>query len=435
MGRTTIGVGLLGCGVVGSGVAEILQQRGAIIAERVGCPVEIRRVLVRDLNKRRTPAVAPALFTGDAEDVLGDDDIAIVVEAMGGEEPACTLLRRAIAGRKQVVTANKEVMAKHGPELLEQAVVSGVSVMYEASVGGGIPLIAPFKHDLCANRIGPIQAILNGTTNYILTRMAKDGVPFAEALRQAQVLGYAEPDPRNDVEGHDTAYKLAILCTLAYGTAVRPHNILVEGIDRLHPRDFEVARDLGYAIKLLALGRVVDGGIEARVHPTLVPLDHPLARVDGVFNAVLVEGDLVGPVLFYGRGAGPRPTGSALIADLVEVARNVYLGATDGFRLRLEGGPGIRPAHQAKTGYYLRMEVLDRFGVLAQLAGIFGQHEISIASVIQRRRDAERGSAELIIMTHAAPEAAMMRALQQFAAHPVVFQIGSFLRVQPSTED
>src|SRR5215207_3579087 len=327
----TINVGLLGHGVVGGGVARTLRDKAETIARRVGRRVVPRGVLVRDLDRHRDAGWLT--ITDNPADVLDDPEIQIVVEMMGGEQPAHDYIRRAIANGKHVVTANKEVMAKHGPEIVAEAAGRGLDVAYEASVGGGIPVIGPFKLDLLANDISQVTAIINGTTNYIITRMSQAGLDFGTALGEAQAAGYAEPDPRNDVEGIDAAYKLAILATLAFHARVRPDDIYYEGITGLASSDFRYAHELGYAVKLLAIGRATPAGLELRVHPTFLPADEMLAKVDGVFNAVSVEGDLVGQVLFYGRGAGAGPTSSAVVADVIDIAQ----------RLQHGGGPAPMP--------------------------------------------------------------------------------------------
>jgi homoserine dehydrogenase len=291
-------IGMLGLGVVGGGVYRILTEHAGRVAARMDRPVRIVKVLVRNPEKPRAVAVAPELLTTNARDILDDPTIAVIFEAMGGEHPAVDFLRRALEHGKYVITANKEVMAKHGPELLALAAENGVDIAFEASVGGGIPLIGPFRQDLAANRIVSLQAILNGTTNYILTRMAEDGSSFAEALLDAQRLGYAEPDPTNDVDGTDATYKLSILSTLAFQAPVHPDQIFTEGIRKIGVADMRYAKEMGYRLKLLCVARDGEAGVEARVHPTLLPANHPLAQVNGVFNAVLVRGDLVGDVLF-----------------------------------------------------------------------------------------------------------------------------------------
>ncbi len=316
-------IGMLGLGVVGGGVYRILTERAETVAARMDRPVHIARILVRDPAKPRAVTVPSGLLTADPWQLLDDPAIAVVIEALGGEYPAADYIRRALRNGKYVITANKEVMAKHGPELLALAAEKGVDIAFEASVGGGIPLIGPFRQDLAANRILGVQAILNGTTNYILTRMTEERADFASVLKEAQRLGYAEPDPRNDVEGLDAAYKLAILATLAFETPVRPADVYTEGITHLSPQDLHYAQEMGYRLKLLCLARDTEAGIEARVHPALLPRTHPQAQVDRVYTAVLVKGDLVGDVLFYGRGAGAEPTGSAMVADLIALGRGL----------------------------------------------------------------------------------------------------------------
>jgi homoserine dehydrogenase len=322
-------------------------------------------------------------------------------------------------------------MAKHGPELLAIARRKGVDILYEASVGGGIPLIAPLKRDLLANELTSIQAIINGTTNYILTRMAREGADYTVALKAAQDLGYAEPDPTNDVEGIDAAYKLAIMASLAFRTRVRPEAVFHEGITRLTGRDFRYAAELGYAIKLLAIGRREDHAIQVRVHPALVPLDAPLAKVDGVFNAVRMEGDLTGAVFFQGRGAGSMPTTSAVVADLLNVAHGIAQGAPERFVWREDPAAVIKPMDELITRYYLRIRVADRAGVLAKITHVLGEeYGISLASVIQKEANEADQTAELVFMTHAAREADMRAALDKLGKLDVVAEVGTFLRVE-----
>ncbi len=430
MERKCIRVGLMGLGVVGSGVARILMEEGDRIQAHLDFPVELARVLVREPGKERAVRVPAGLVTTQGRDILDDPSIDIVVEVMGGESPAHNYIREAIQAGKHVITANKEVMAKYGPELLTVANQRGVDILYEASVGGGIPLIGPFQQDLAANRITSIQAIINGTTNYILTRMADQGAEFSTALAEAQSLGYAEADPTNDVEGIDACYKLSILATLAFHLPVRPGDVYREGITRLTSRDFRYARELGYAIKLLAIAREEGGLVEARVHPTLVPQSLLMAQIGGVFNAVRVDGDLVGTVIFYGPGAGSRPTTSAIVADLIVLGKNITAGLTGRFRLREDGGRSISPMAQVRTRYYLRMDVADNPGVLAKIANILGENEISIASVIQKEANPEAQLAEIVIMTHQAREVDMQDALAKLRGLPVVREIAGFLRAE-----
>ena len=428
--KESIGIGLMGLGVVGSGVAKTLLEKSNAIAQQVGCPLEIKRVLVRDPSKKRAIDIPHNLVTTDPSRILNDPEIDIVIEVIGGETEAFRFIKGAIAKGKHVVTANKEVISKHSSELFELASKHKVDIRYEASVGGGIPLIAPFKRDLLANNILAIHAIINGTTNYILTRMAKDGLDFDTALRQAQKLGYAEPNPANDIEGVDAAYKLAILATLAFRTEIHPDDIHYEGISRLTARDFRYAKEFGYAIKLLAIAKKEKRSIQVRVHPAFVTEDLLLANVDGVFNAIQVEGDLVGRVIFYGRGAGSSPTASAIVADVIQLAQNIRLGLRPKPQIKLLKTKRLIPISQIKTRYYMRLTVVDSPGVLAKISKILGDHAISIASVIQKETDEKTGTAEIVIMTHPAQESALQKALQKTSGLKVVKEIGNFIRVE-----
>lgn len=431
MSANPLRIGLLGLGVVGSAVAHTLIEKRDLLTRRIGGPIELRRVLVRDRAKPR--AIDRALLTFNPDEILSDPQIDLIVEVMGGEEPAREYIVRALEAGKHVVTANKEVMAKHGPEILSIAARRGVDISFEASVGGGIPVIGPFKLDLVANQIREVRAIINGTTNFILTRMA-DGTDFASALSEAQQLGYAEADPRNDIQGLDAAYKLAILASLAFHTVVRPTEVYYEGITALTPADFRYSRELGYAIKLLAIGRADDAAVEARVHPALVPASEMLAKVDGVFNAVAVEGDLVGRILFYGRGAGAGPTSSAVVADIIDLAQRWAAGPVHARPPTYDAHFQSRPMDEICTRYYLRLLAADRPGVFAQITHALGEAEISIASVIQKQNvvlgDPPVEYAEIVLMTHEAIEAPMQRALRAIAALPVVHEIGSLIRVE-----
>ena len=432
MNRDSIGVGLIGLGVVAGGVAGVLTSKAKALSEQVGCPLILRKVKVleSDLSRPQAKELGSQLFTTNDEEFFTEANIDIVVEAIGGEEPALDYLKRALAGGRHVVTSNKEVIAKHGAELFALAQEHGVGLHYEASVGGGIPLIAPFQQDLVANKISGIYAIINGTTNYILTRMADEGIDFPSALKSAQELGYAEADPKNDIEGIDSTYKLAILASLAFHIQVRPQDIHCEGISRLSSRDFKYARELGYAIKLLAIAKEKDDLVEVRVHPVFIPEDSLLAEVDGVYNAILVEGDLVGRVLFYGEGAGAAPTSSAVVADVVSAARDIVIGSGCRMRWRPEPGKAIRPMAELETGYYLRLNAADQPGVLAQVSKVLGDHRISISSVIQKAVDPVAQTAEIVIMTHPAKEAEMQRALAKLERMDSVKEIGNFIRVE-----
>lgn len=433
MKNQSIGIGLMGLGVISGQVARVLTDKAEDLAEKVGCPLVLRKVKVlpEDLSRPQAKQMPSQLFTTDDEEFFQEPGIDIVIEAIGGENPALEYLQRAISDGKHVVTSNKEVIAKHGMELLALARQHGVGLLYEASVGGGIPLIAPFKHDLVANEISGIFAIINGTTNYILTRMAREGMDFASALKLAQELGYAEANPRNDIEGIDANYKLAILASLAFQSQVRPEDVYCEGISRLTSRDFRYARELGFAIKLLAIAKQSSESIEARVHPVFIPEDSFLAKVNGVYNAVQVEGDLVGKVLFFGEGAGARPTSSAVIADVVSSARKIVLGISSKSLPRLESGKRIKPMDEIETQYYIRLSAADQPGVLAQIARVFGDNMISISSAIQPESDDVTQTAEIVIMTHPAQEKAMRKALGELEQlKDVVKEISNFIRVE-----
>jgi homoserine dehydrogenase len=432
MGKKSVGIGLMGLGVIGGQVARVLSDKAEALAEQAGCPLVLRKVKVlpQDLARPQAKEMAQELFTTDTDEFFGEPEIDIVVEAIGGESPALEYLTRALSDGKHVVTSNKEVIAKHGARLAKLARERGVGLRYEASVGGGIPLISRFQYDLVANEIGGIYAIINGTTNYILTRMAREGVDFSSALARAQELGYAEANPENDVEGIDATYKLAILASLAFHAEVKPEDIYREGISRLSGRDFQYARELGFAIKLLAIAKDSGQEIEVRVHPVFIPEDSLLAKVDGVYNAVLVEGDLVDKVLFFGQGAGPLPTSSAVIADVVSAAQEVRLGVTVGAGWRPKVDRLIKPMSDVEARYYLRFNVADRPGVLAQIAKVLGDHQISISSAIQKLADPAAGTAEVVIVTHTAQERNMQSALSELGPLPVVKEVSSFIRVE-----
>ena len=425
-----INVGLLGLGVVGGGVLDALSRNDSATTRSVSRPIQVTRILVRDPDKPRQVEFDRQMLTADAAHVLEDPSVDIVAEAMGGEHPALDYIRTALEAGKSVVTANKEVMAKHGPELLELAARRGAHLLFEASVGGGIPILGPLTRSLRGNEICGIRAIINGTTNYILTKMSNEGMEFADALREAQELGYAEADPTNDVEGIDAGYKLAILASLAFHTRVAAQDVHLEGISRLAGRDFRYARELGYVIKLMAIASNRDGSVEARVHPALVPQDAPLAKVDGVLNAVEVEGDLVDKVLFHGRGAGSMPTASAMVGDIIEVAWSMANGLPAAGFLTLDREVNICPISDLVTRYYIRATVLDRAGVLAQMASILGNLQISIASVIQKEVDLDDGTAELVITTYHSKERDVQQALMELEGLDVVKEIGSLLRVE-----
>lgn len=425
-----INVGLMGLGVVGGGVATALLQDSSLITSRVGRPVNLRRILVRDRSRTRDVAVPAGILTTNAEDILDDPEIDILIEVMGGSDPAAAYFRRALESGKHIVTANKEVMAKEGAELMALARANQVSLLFEASVGGGIPVVGCLMNELAANDVYSIRSIINGTTNYILTRMAFQRIAFSDALAEAQGLGYAEADPTNDVEGIDAAYKLTVLATLAFGRRFQPEDVYRQGISALEPQDFRYAQEFGYAIKSMAIADLVDDEVQLRVYPALVPAENMLANVNGVYNAVEVYGSLCGQVLFHGMGAGRGPTTSAVLGDLVETARLVRDNATPGGLPELSQRLGLRSIDVLRTRYYIRLNVADRAGVLAQIARALGEEDISIASVLQKDADAETRSAEIVIMTHPALESSVQGALRAIEALDPVRRVGNLLRIE-----
>ncbi len=427
---SSINVGLMGLGVVGGGVASALLRDPSTVAARVGRPVNLRRALVRDVSRPRDVELPSGILTTNAEDILDDPDIHILVEVMGGSDPATDYFRRAISSGKHVVTANKEVMAKDGAELMSLARANRVSLLFEASVGGGIPIVGCLMNELAANDIYSVRTIINGTTNYILTRMAHQRTAFAEALAEAQGLGYAEADPTNDVEGIDASYKLTVLATLAYGRRFRPEDVYRQGISTLEPQDFRYAQEFGYSIKSLAIADLNAGAVQLRVYPALVPEENMLANVNGVYNAAEIDGDLCGRVLFHGMGAGRGPTTSAVLGDLVETARLVRDDAVPGGPRELSQELAVRPIDELHTRYYIRLEVADRAGVLAQIAKALGDCDISIASVLQKDAHVETQSAEIVIMTHPARESSVQRALLDIGGLPPVRRVGNMIRVE-----
>jgi homoserine dehydrogenase len=420
-----VSVGLLGVGTVGSGVVRLLHEHGDRVARRAGRRVVLKWAVVRDPAKPRDLPWRDTRVVTDPDRVIGDPEVAVVIEAMGGTEPTLGVVLDALAAGKDVVTANKALLAEHGPEVFAQARRFGRAVAFEASVAGGIPIVQALGVALAANQVQSLAAIVNGTCNFILSSMTRQGLSYETALRQAQELGYAEADPTLDVDGTDTAHKLAILAQLAFGAGVTMGQIPRAGIDRLQPDDIRYAAELGYTVKLLALAKLSDAGLELRVAPTLVKQGTPLADVRGPYNAIRVVGDAVGDTLFYGRGAGMLPTASAVVGDLVDVvvgraaltARALDLWSAD------TPPPRLTPTTAVRSRYYLRFTIADRPGVLAQIAKVLGEHAISIASVIQHDPgdDAPADSpVPLVIMTHAAIEAATASALAEIDRMDVV---------------
>lgn len=433
-----INVGLIGFGTVGTGLVRILQEKAKLLEERLGLSIVLKRIADLDVTKDRGIKVNPAILSTKASDVIEDPEIAIVVELIGGLEPARAFILQAIGKGKHIVTANKALLAVHGPEIFKAADESGVDLGFEGSVGGGIPIIRSLKEGLVANKIRVIFGILNGTSNYILSEMTHQGLKFQEVLKKAQELGYAEADPTLDIEGIDTAHKLSILLSLAYGVQVRMEDIYTEGISAVAPMDVEYAKELGYHIKLLAIAKSDGGPIEARVHPTLLPADHLLATVNGPFNAIFVKGDAVGSTLFYGAGAGMMPTASAVVSDLVDLCRNIRLGVSRRVPLlsyqpaHLREGE-IKNIHDITSTYYLRFTVVDRPGVLSRISGILGDLDISIASVIQKGRRIEK-AVTIYMVTHEAREKNMQKALQVIDRLPAIVDKTVLLRIEDPSD-
>jgi homoserine dehydrogenase len=425
-----IRIGILGLGVVGSGTVSILQENAAEIAQRVGARLTIKRIAVRNLDKARAVSVDRVLLTDDPRDVIDDPEIDIVAELIGGVEPAHDYVMRAIRNGKHIVTANKEMMAKAGHDLMEAAGNTRRDFYLEGSVAGGIPIIAALKESLAGNRVREVMGIVNGTTNYILSKMTEEGADFDDVLAEAQAHGYAESDPTSDVEGYDAQYKIAILASIAFNSHVNVEDVSAQGIRGVTSRDIVLARELGYRIKLVAVAQqTLDGKmIQARVHPALLPLAHPLATVNGVFNAVLVRGDAVGEVMFYGPGAGSLPTGSAVVGDLVAVGRNILAGATGRIGCTCFTAKAIMPPDSILSRFYVRVQAADRPNVLAAIASVFGDNDVSIESVVQRAQPG--GDAEIVWVTHRVRERNLRAALDAIGALPVVGAVSNCIRVE-----
>ncbi len=424
-------VGLLGCGNVGAAVVRMLSDHSEEIARRAGAAVVVRRVAVRDIAKSRPISIRPEVLTTDAAEVVRDQAVDVVVEVMGGLEPARSLILAALAAGKPVVTANKELLSTRGKELFRAAAQAGVDLLFEASVGGGIPLIRPLREHLAGDRIVRFVGIVNGTTNYVLTRMTEEGLSMEDALQEARALGYAESDPTDDVEGHDTAAKAAILATIAFDLPVAADDVYREGITRISADDIAFARRLGYVVKLLAIAEASAGGVSVRVHPAMIPREHPLASVRESFNAVFVEGERVGPLMLYGRGAGGDPTATSVVGDIIDLARTRGAGSLTlvGHAAITEedGGRVLHPMSELFSQYYLLMRVVDRPGVLAAIAQAFANHFVSIKSVWQ---EGHGDQAQIVLITHRAKEADLLGCVVDLRALDVVEEVSSVIRVE-----
>ncbi len=436
--KSRIGVGIIGFGTVGTGVAKILVNTAALITRRVGVPIELVRVADLDIVRDRGVALAPGVLTTDAKQVLADPNIDIVIELIGGYDTAKRVILETIAAGKHVVTANKALLALHGEEIFDAATRKGVELGFEASVGGGIPVIRALTEGLAGNRIESIYGIINGTSNYILSRMTHEGHGFNEVLQDAQRAGYAEADPTFDVAGIDSAHKLAILVCLAYGMPVNFKDVYTEGITNITPIDIAYAKQFGYTIKLLGIAKLMEGEVEARVHPTMLPSASPIAQVEDVYNAIQLVGDAVGDVVLYGRGAGSMPTGSAVVSDVIAIARNVIKGAVGrvpvaSFQQDQRRPLRLRPMEEISSLYYLRFTVVDRPGVLAQIAGELGRCGISISSMVQQGRR-EGQTVPVVIKTHSAKERDVQTALREINRQPFVSEPTVLIRVEGEDE-
>lgn len=429
----TIKIALLGAGTVGSGVVRTLAMNANTITGRCGAGIEIKKILVRDAKKHRPEAEGIAL-TDNFDEILNDPEISVVVEVMGGLTPAKDYMLRAMAVGKHVVTANKDVIAEYLATLYAAADENNVDFLYEASVGGGIPIIKPLKECLTANSISEIMGVVNGTTNYMLTKMTEKHVSYDAVLRRAQEKGYAEANPSADVDGLDAARKAAILASLAFDTVIGFEDVSVEGISHITEDDIEYGLNLGYVIKLLAVGRNTEEGIDVRVHPVFLPKTHPLASVNGVFNAIFVRGNVLGDAMFYGRGAGSLPTASAVVADIIEIARDIVSGTTGRMKYKIGEKKKLCPVEKTKSSYYLRLVVADEPGVLGEIATTFGRAGVSLKSVIQARWT-ENGDAEIVAVTHVVTHAAASAAVDALEALPVVCEVRSLIRVADGQED
>ncbi|MFZ5597354.1 MAG: homoserine dehydrogenase [Bacillota bacterium] len=423
----TVKLGFLGFGTVGTGAYSILTANRDNIAKKVGACIEIVGILVRDPKKNRLPGIDPGLFTTRPEDILNNDDIDIIVEVMGGIDPAREYVSRGLSNGKSIVTANKDLIALHGKELFDLAAKQGVDIFFEASVAGGIPIIHPLKHCLSANRLLEVMGIINGTTNYILSKMTDEGSDFEDVLREAQKKGYAEANPDSDIKGFDAARKLAILASIAFNNRVTLDNVYIEGITKIGSKDIAYARDLNYIVKLLGIAKDTAEGVEVRVHPCFIPADHPLASVSDVYNAIFVKGDAVGDVMFFGRGAGDKPTGSAVAADIMEAARNRIKNVT-GISCTCFEDKKFKDIGRVISKYYLRLLVKDRPGVLASIACALGDNDVSIASVIQKHTDGDM--AEIVLITHQVMEKNMQSALKRIEQLPSTAEICNLIRVE-----
>lgn len=423
-----VNVAVLGLGTVGQGVVKVIQDNAGVWEQKTGSRICLKRALEKYPNRPMDVKLEPGVITANLEDIMNDPEIQVVVEVIGGIEPARTFILEALKAGKNVVTANKDLLAVHGQEIFRAAQAAGRDFFFEASVGGAIPIIGPLRQSLIASNILEVMGIVNGTTNYILSRMSREGGQFDEILSDAQALGYAEADPTADVDGIDAARKVAILATLAFHSQVTLSDVHIEGIKHITPEDLKFASQMGYAVKLLGICRSNNGTIEARVHPALIPLKHPLANVNDTFNAIFVKGDAVGDTMFYGRGAGRMPTASAIVGDIVEIARNINHNCSGRLSSVCERTKTIKAMDDVETSFFLRMVLADRPGVLAQLTKSLGDHQVSLATVLQT--NLQGGDAELVFVTHKVREGDLREALKEIENMPVTRKIATVIRVE-----
>ena len=420
-----IKIALLGLGTVGTGVYKLIHMRSDVMEQTIGAQLEIKKILVHNLDKRRE-GIDPALLTDDWKEIVEDGEIQIVIEVIGGIEPARTMILEALRAGKNVVSANKDLIAEQGRELLDTAQESGSDFLFEAAVAGGIPIIRPLKQCLAANEITDVLGIVNGTTNYILTKMFEDGMEFRDALGKAQELGYAEADPTADVEGLDAGRKVAIMASIAFHSRVVFDDVYTEGISKITAADIAYAKEFDSVIKLLSVARNTETGIEAVVYPVMLGKDHPLASVRNSFNAVFIHGDAVDDAMFYGRGAGEMPTASAVVGDVIDVARDIAYGCTGRIACTCYRQLPVKPFGDVENKFFIRMQVRNRPGVLAQIAHVFGNHGVSIARVVQKNAQTEQ--AELVIVTEKVKELYMKDALDELRSMDNIFEISSVIR-------
>ncbi|MHB1456552.1 MAG: homoserine dehydrogenase [Armatimonadota bacterium] len=426
--KPQINVGLIGLGIVGCGALRVLLENKEEIERKIGSRLEVIKIADKDLTTERPVEFDKSILTSNVSDVLDNPDIDIVIELIGGVHPAKEFILRALKNGKHVVTANKELIAKEGSEILEEATANHLDFYFEGSVGGGIPIIRPLKACLAGDKILEVMGIVNGTTNYILTKMAHEGREFGDVLKEAQQAGYAEADPTADIEGYDAKYKIAILASIAFTSRVPVEDVYCEGITRITEYDIEYARELGYAIKLLAIAKRAGEKIEVRVHPTLIPLSHPLASVNDVYNGIYVKGDFVQDVMFYGRGAGSLPTGSAVAGDVIDIARNINFGSNGRIPCTCFERKQVRSMDEVESRYYIRLLVADRPKVLAAIAGVFGDHGVSIAMMSQKGLQGD--TAEIVLVTHSVAEINFRNAIAQLADLSVVSDVCNWIRVE-----